>query len=227
MDDGSINSAQQRSGEDPAGLGIAAVDVLRCLEEGNARFVAGRSEHRDITLERRTQTVLDGQRPLATIIACSDSRVPPEILFDQGIGRLFVVRVAGNVCGVDQIGSIEYAVSHLATPLVIVMAHTHCGAVNAAIQGEQPPGSISAILEKIQPAVDKVRREIVCLDEAQLAEKVAEVNAWRAIDDLLQNSPIVREQVATGKVTVMAAKYDTRSGLIYWLGQQQTDNWGY
>ena len=131
-----------------AASGISADEALRLLKEGNSRYVDGKPQHPRQDRARRALTAAQGQHPLAAVLTCSDSRVPAEIIFDQGIGDLFVVRVAGNVAATDEIGSIEYAVDHLATPLVVVLGHTQCGAVDrgggrhqAAPQHRQPGGA--------------------------------------------------------------------------------------
>ena len=145
----------------PAGLmpaadqatGVTAEEAIRSLTKGNARFAEGKSTHPNADSARRTETAQSGQRPLATVLACANSRSPVEIVFDRGIGDLFVVRVAGNVCGVDEQGSIEYGVEKLGTPLVLVLGHSDCGAVSAAVSGAELHGSIKRLVGKIVPAV--------------------------------------------------------------------------
>ena len=120
----------------PAASGISADEAMRVLKEGNARYVEGKLQHPHQDRARRALTAAQGQHPLATVLTCSDSRAPAEIIFDQGIGDIFVVRVAGNVAATDEIGSIEYAVDHLAVPLVVVLGHSQCGAVTA-VRGQR------------------------------------------------------------------------------------------
>ena len=134
---------------------ISSSDTAKqLLIEGNARFISGKTLSKDLSSTRRIDLMKNGQHPFAVIVSCSDSRVPPELLLDQALGDLFVIRVAGNVITPVELGSVEYAVEHLKAPLVVVLGHEGCGAVTAAVQGGEIPGSISAITDKIKPAVD-------------------------------------------------------------------------
>ena len=142
---------------------VSSAVALHKLEDGNKRFVEGKNTFPDIGAERRGKTAKNGQQPFATVISCSDSRLPVEILFDQGIGDIFVVRVAGNVCNVDEIGSAEYGVDHLGTPVLVVLGHSKCGAVSAVVQGAELNGNLPALLHGIIPAVEKVKRAIPML----------------------------------------------------------------
>ncbi|MCY3019290.1 MAG: carbonic anhydrase, partial [Planctomycetota bacterium] len=125
-------------------------EALARLKNGNARFADGQPRNPHRNAARRDETVRQGQRPMATVIACSDSRVPVEILLDQGIGDIFAVRVAGNVCNTDEIGSAEYGVDHLGTPLLVVMGHSLCGAVTAVATNAALHGHIAALVEPIK-----------------------------------------------------------------------------
>lgn len=131
---------------------IGAAEALELLRAGNARFTAGKCEHPHQDPPRR-QALLSGQHPIAAVLSCSDSRAPVELIFDQGFGDLFVIRNAGNVVDDVVLASIEYAVEHLGVNLVLVLGHTQCGAVTAAMTGGQPEGHLGSILELIQPAV--------------------------------------------------------------------------
>jgi carbonic anhydrase len=198
--------------------GLTAADVLADLKAGNARFVAGTPE----SPRRRPEDfspLAGGQFPEAAVIACSDSRVPPEILFDQGVGDLFVVRVAGNVVGGTGPvvkGSVEYAVAVLKVPLVVLLGHSQCGAVKAAVehidQRDSLPGAINELVELIKPAVEEVR--------GKPGDKLA--NAIRAnvelgVERLKGLEPILAGPVAAGKLTVVGATYDLASGRVEWL----------
>ena len=193
-------------------------DVVSQLREGNARFVAQQASHPNVGADRRAETA-KGQHPFATVITCSDSRVPVELLFDRGIGDLFVVRVAGNVCGATQIGSVEYAVEHLGTPLIIVMGHTKCGAVTAAVDGAEAPGSISGIVDLIRPAVARARENQPDLSRDTLVAGTVRTNVWQSIENLLTKSQILREAVKSGHAEIVGAVYDVESGRVEWLGQ--------
>lgn len=126
--------------------------ALEKLKAGNARYIDAKVNSEDISQAKRTDTLVNGQKPYAIIITCSDSRVIPENIFMTGIGELFVIRIAGNVIDEHQLGSIEYAASHLGAPLIVVMGHTHCGAVHAAINHD-PEGYIKFITDKIKAAI--------------------------------------------------------------------------
>lgn len=201
-----------------AAPGISADEALRILKEGNARYAAGQPQHPHQGPERRALTVGQGQHPLAAVLSCSDSRVPPEVIFDQGIGDLFVVRVAGNVAAADETGSLEYAVDHLAAPLVVVLGHSQCGAVTAVLDDAKLPPNLAALVEPIKPAVDKARAANLGAAKEALLQAAITDNVWQAIADLLQLSPILREKVKDGQVKVVGALYDLDSGQVQWLG---------
>ncbi len=139
---------------------IAPEKAIERLEDGNVRFETDKATHPDADTRRRRETGEAGQFPFVTFLSCSDSRVPIELIFDQGVGDVFVVRVAGNVCGVHEAGSIEYGVDHLGTPLLVVLGHTQCGAVTAATTGAEVHGNIRPLVQGIGPAVAKARRNI-------------------------------------------------------------------
>ena len=129
-----------------------AEEALKKLKEGNKRFLEAKKSEGDISLDRREKTCAEGQEPYAILVTCSDSRVIPESIFSAGIGDLFVIRVAGSVMDNHQLGSIEYAVEHLGSRLIVVMGHNHCGAVNAAINGE-PENYIKFVTDEIRKAI--------------------------------------------------------------------------
>ncbi|MGB8993274.1 MAG: carbonic anhydrase [Desulfobaccales bacterium] len=201
-----------------AGSGLSADDSLRLLKEGNARYLEGKPRHPHQDRERRALTTGQGQHPLAAVLACSDSRVPVEIIFDQGIGDIFVVRVAGNVAAIDEVASVEYAVDHLDTPLVVVLGHTRCDAVSAVVDDAKLPPNIAALVEPIKPAVAKARETNPEAAEGALLAAAIKANVWQAIEDLLQQSPIIRDKVREGKIQVLGALYDLDTGQVQWLG---------
>lgn len=200
------------------GPGISSDEAVRILKEGNGRYVEGKPRHPHQDRERRALTAGQGQHPLATVLSCSDSRVPPEIIFDQGIGDLFVVRVAGNVAAMDEIGSIEYAVDHLATPLVVVLGHTQCGAVTAVVDDVKLPPNIAALVEPIRPAVAKAREDHPDAAKDVLLNAAIKDNIWQAIADMLGQSSIIRDKIRDGQVRVVGAFYETDSGQVQMLG---------
>jgi carbonic anhydrase len=198
--------------------GISAGEALRLLKEGNSRYVDGKLQHPRQDRDRRALTTAQGQHPLAAILTCSDSRVPVEIIFDQGIGDIFAVRVAGNVAAADEVGSLEYAVDKRATPLVVVLGHTHCGAISAVMDDAKLPPNIANLLEPIKPAVDKAREANPEADKDVLLKAAITANIWQAVEDMLRLSPIIREKVREGQAQVIGALYDLDSGQVQWLG---------
>jgi carbonic anhydrase len=206
--------------EPNVGASLTPQQVLDHLKEGNARYVEGKSVHPHSDSVRREITAADGQHPVVTILSCSDSRVPIELVLDQGIGDVFVIRVAGNVCNVDEAGSMEYGVDHLGSPLLIVLGHTKCGAVTAATMEAKLHGNIAPVVAGIQPAVARAHKEHPDLHGKDLVPAAIEANVWQAIDDLFEKSSIVRERVKEGKLKVVGALYDVESGKIRWLGER-------
>jgi len=198
--------------------GISADEALRLLKEGNGRYVDGKLRHPHQDRARRALTAAQGQHPLAAVLTCSDSRVPAEIIFDQGIGDLFVVRVAGNVAAMDEIGSIEYAVDHLAAPVVLVLGHSQCGAVTAVVDDAKLPPNIAALIEPIKPALEKARQANPQAAKDVLLKATITDNVWQAMEDMLRQSSILREKVKAGQAQVVGALYDLDSGQVQWLG---------
>jgi carbonic anhydrase len=199
--------------------GISVDEGLRLLKEGNARYVEGKPQHPRQDRARRALTAAQGQHPLAAVLTCADSRVPAEILFDQGIGDLFVVRVAGNVAANDEIGSLEYAVDVRAVPLVVVLGHTQCGAVGAVLDDNKLPPNIASLLAPIKPAVDKAREANPEAAKDVLLKAAITGNVWQALEDILRLSPIIRERVRDGRAQVAGALYDLDTGQVQWLGR--------
>jgi carbonic anhydrase len=196
---------------------VSADDALRMLKEGNARFVQGgcHSPRRDH--ERRILTSTEGQTPFAAVLACSDSRVPVSAIFDQGIGDIFTVRVAGNVAGDSEIGSMEYAVAHLGVPLLVIMGHSQCGAVQAAVSQGNHSVRISKLIEKIAAAVSKTVTANADITDRNLLNEIARTNVSQQIKDLLGHSEIVGDAVEAGHVLVMGAFYDICTGHVEWM----------
>lgn len=186
-------------------------NALELLLEGNQRFKSGNILNKDLSTTRRYDLLKKGQHPFAVVVSCSDSRVPPELLFDQALGDLFVVRVAGNIITPVELGSIEYAVEHLNVPLIMVLGHEQCGAVTAAVEGGVTHGSISAILEKIRPSVKEAKSE--GLTGADLVEKSADLNIRNSFKDIAASS-IIKEYIETKRVQIVGFKYDLDDGGI-------------
>jgi carbonic anhydrase len=191
---------------------IEPEEVLRSLLDGNLRFVEHRSRHPHQSAQRM-QELAQGQHPIATILSCADSRVPAELLFDVGLGDVFNVRVAGNVVNPEVIGSLEYAVALLNTPLLIVLGHERCGAVTAAVQHQSVPGSIGAFVRDIEPAI--ALASIAESDDPAVAiDKTVMANVHLQIDRLLARSALIRDRISNGSLKVVGARYDLDSGAV-------------
>ncbi len=193
-------------------------EALARLVEGNRRFATGESTFDRLDEARRCQTYIDGQAPIAAVLSCADSRVPVELLFDQGIGDLFVIRVAGNVADTDEIGTIEYGVGHLNIPLIVVIGHSKCGAVTAVVEGAKPGGSLPGLLDNIIPAVELARSENPRASRSKLVNAAIRANVFQAMVDLLTTSQDVRDAVRSGRVKLVGGMYDLHNGTIKILG---------
>lgn len=187
-----------------------AGESLKMLMDGNARFVAGKSLHPRQDLDR-VKMVASGQKPFAIIVSCSDSRVPPEIIFDQGVGDFFVVRTAGNILDGIGIGSIEYAVDHIGVPLLVVMGHKSCGAVKAAAGGGEAPGHVKDIVSAIAPAIDAAKK--TCGD-GDLVDCAVRENMSIVADGIKAKSQIISRLIGSGKLSVAQAYYDIENGKV-------------
>ena len=203
--------------------------ALTLLKEGNARFAEGRSTRPHLDHARVVQAAKEnqGNHAYATVISCSDSRVPVEAIFDAGIMDIFVVRVAGNVIDTDEAGSIEYGLAHVNTPVLVVLGHTQCGAVTAVAQAVQGHGheletNIPPLVDNIEPAVRRVATAHPELKGNDIISAAIEENVWQGIEDLFTRSPTVRGLVKSGKVKVVGALYDLGTGKVQWLGEGRT-----
>lgn len=192
----------------------SAVDpetALTQLKQGNSRFVGNTPTHPDQSAARRAE-VAQGQHPFAVILTCADSRLSPEIIFDQGLGDLFVIRNAGNLLDDVVLGSIEYALEHLHVPLVIVLGHSKCGAVSAAVAGGEAPGHLKAIVTALSPAVNMAQKK-----PGDPVENTVRIAAKLSAAALAGNEPILGEWVKAGKVKVVAARYELTTGLVEFI----------
>lgn len=197
----------------PRHAALDAREALARLVEGNRRFAAGDQAHPHQGEAHRVR-LATGQAPLAVVLCCSDSRVPPEVLFDQGLGDLFVVRVAGNVADDARIASIEYAAEHLGTQLVVVLGHERCGAVTAAVKGGQLPGHLPALMEALQPAVAAARPV-----HGDMVEGAMLANVELTAAQLRSSGPILSRLVHVGELLVVGARYDLDTGLVEFLDE--------
>lgn len=182
--------------------------AIEALLAGNRRYAAGNAVHPRQAPERRLEVAL-AQRPLAIVLGCSDSRVLPEILFDQGLGDLFVVRTAGHVVDDVALASLEYAAEHLGVPLLVVLGHTGCGAVAAALEGGELPGHLVCLVEAIRPAVERAKG-----GPGDFLDRAVKENVARVVARLKAAEPILANRVREGRLTVVGARYDLQSGLV-------------
>jgi carbonic anhydrase len=191
-----------------ASLLVSGKDVRQRLVDGNKRYADSKMICPDSTAARRAE-VAKGQRPFAAIVSCSDSRVPPEIIFDQGLGDLFVVRLAGNVVDEDALASLEYAVEHLGVRYIMVLGHERCGAVEAAVKGGEALGHIGSLVRAIQPAVNKAR-----LEPGDLIENAVCENVIMIVERLKSSKPILENLVKKGELTIEGGRYDLDDGRV-------------
>lgn len=201
-------------------LGIPPEQALKILHEGNARFVEGKRLHPHEFLTRAQETAERGQRPIATFLSCSDSRVPLEIIFDQNLGDLFSIRVIGNICRDSQLGSIEFGVKHLGTRLCVVLGHTRCGAVTAACTETAETKlaeNIRSLMLSIAPAIDRAQA-LTGKTGSDIIEVCCVENVFVQIETMLEKSEILREACSSGELMIIGALYDIESGLVTFLG---------
>jgi carbonic anhydrase len=194
-------------------------DALQMLMDGNRRFTAGETSMPRIDQLRRCETFGNGQHPFATILSCADSRVPPEIVFDQGIGDLFVVRIAGNVADTDELATMEYGAAHLGSRLIVVMGHTKCGAVTAVVEGAKVGENLTGLLDNVVPPVVQTKKQNPTLKGSPLVARAIRANVLQSMQDIITNSPDLRAMMVEEKIKVVGAVYDIHSGTIDWLGE--------
>lgn len=187
---------------------ITSDQALRELMSGNERFVTSKLTHPNQTAARRSE-VAGGQHPFAIILGCADSRLSPEIIFDQGLGDLFVIRVAGNIIDDAIVGSIEYAAEHLHTPLLVVLGHSNCGAVGATVAGGELGGHLPSLAKAIQPAVERAKSQ-----DGDLLDNAVRANAKMVAEQLNSSQPVLAKLVSAGQLKVVAARYDLGTGKV-------------
>ncbi|HTR97284.1 MAG TPA: carbonic anhydrase [Candidatus Acidoferrales bacterium] len=201
---------------------ISADQALRRLEEGNRRFAADRPSAE--TVERRVHRVglAESQEPFAVILGCSDSRVPVEIVFDQGLGDLFVIRVAGNIVAPSQIGSVEFAAEAFGTRLVVVLGHSRCGAIRATLDALLQPATthslnLRAIVDRIRPSVEGLLATELRHDRAALEREAGRANVRATVDHLRHGSAMIEHLIERGGMKVVGAEYSLETGVVEFL----------
>lgn len=201
---------------------ISATDALLELREGNRRFVAGEVDTESMANRTHQADLSGGQSPFAIVLACSDSRVPVELVFDQGFGDLFVIRVAGNVVAPSQIGSIEFAAGQFGTKLVVVLGHSNCGAVIATLkelsleQTHRSP-NLRAIVDRVRPAVEPLIDAYKDSDESALTAAAVRANVRASVEQLSRGSVILEQLIDDGKLTIVGAEYSIETGKVGFL----------
>jgi carbonic anhydrase len=198
-----------------------AEETLKRLMEGNRRFVEGVRSIEPLSSHLRMNDLAkNGQKPFVIVLTCSDSRSPVEMIFDQGVGDVFVVRVAGNVVAPSLLASIEFAAVNFGSPLILVMGHTQCGAVNATISLCQKPGekapsvNLEELVSRIRPSVEKIRARESCLSPDRLLVKCTDENVRHSMRQIVEQSPLIRELVSLGRVEIRGAVLDIGSGRV-------------
>ena len=187
------------------------LDVLHILNEGNKRFVQNNLMSRDLLSQVKTTSA--GQFPIAVVISCIDSRVPTELIFDQGIGDIFCIRIAGNVINKDILGSVEFACKIAGVKLIVVMGHTSCGAVKGACN-EVELGNLTGLLNKIKPAISIVSDREEAVDQSHFVDEVALENVQISLNTILRDSPIVNEMVKNNEVKCVKGMYSVETGEV-------------
>ena len=202
----------------PAGV-VSAADALERLREGNRRFAAGLRSMEVLATHTRRSDLLAGQRPFAIVLGCSDSRVPAEIVFDQGLGDLFVIRVAGNVVAPSQVGSVEFAATQYETRLVVVLGHSQCGAIAATLKELSQPSAtrsrnLRSIVNRIRPSVEALLATDLKNDPDALVREAVKANVRASVDHLRHGSEILEDLVAGSGVRIVGAEYSLETGLV-------------
>jgi carbonic anhydrase len=200
-------------------LGISASEGLERLREGNRRFVSGVRSLETLMSQTRRDEFVAGQEPFAVILGCSDSRVPVEIVFDQGLGDLFVIRVAGNIVAPSQIGSVEFAAERFGTQLVVVLGHTNCGAIDATLEAlqqsnERQSWNLSSIVDRIRPSVEGLLATDLRQDHAALAREAVRANVRVSANYLRHGSEVLERLIQRNGLLVVGAEYSLESGLV-------------
>ena len=198
---------------------IPALEALDRLREGNARFVADVRSHKTTASRAHRGDLADGQEPFAIILGCSDSRVPAEIVFDQGLGDLFVIRVAGNIVAPSQIGSVEFAAGKFGTRLVVVLGHSRCGAVTATLEELQRPGAnqsshLHSIVDRVRPSVEPLLATELRHDPEALIRDAVRANVRVSAGQLRHGSGLLESLIARDGLLVVGAEYSLESGVV-------------
>ena len=207
---------------------ISATEALQRLREGNARFVSSGRSAAALADPMRRAALVDSQEPFAIVLGCSDSRVPAEIVFDQGLGDLFVIRVAGNIVAPSQVGSVEFAAARFGTPLVVVLGHSRCGAIQATlddVRGKETSASrnLRSIVDRIRPIVEAMLVAQPEMDLDRLASHAVRANVRASADHLRHGSQFLERLVHQGRLLVVGAEYALETGIVDFFDHVQPD----
>ena len=195
--------------------GMTADEALKSLLDGNQRYISNQMTGQKLCDLPTRESLTKSQKPYAIILSCSDSRVPPEIIFDKGLGEIFVVRVAGNIADPVILGSIEYGAEHLGSPLIMVLGHERCGAVTAAVESKgKPEGNLGSIINNLAPAVKQAKKNSAGKPKPALVETAIDDNVAMVAAALTSKSKVLKHLVAEGKVKIVGAKYDLDDGKV-------------
>jgi carbonic anhydrase len=198
---------------------ISAQEAIARLREGNRRFVSDDPSGVTNVTQEQLAELAAGQQPFAVIVGCSDSRVPVELVFDQGMGDLFIVRVAGNIVSTSQLGSVEFAVEEFGTPVVVVLGHSNCGAVTATVEEimsptEQLSPNLSSIVEHIRPSVESLLETDLRHDREALVRQVVLDNVRASVDELRKGSEILQKRIHKDELLIVGAKFSLKTGIV-------------
>ncbi|KAA6185065.1 carbonic anhydrase [Thiohalocapsa marina] len=198
---------------------VSALDALERLREGNRRYLSEATSSSNLADQARRSALLSGQAPFAIVLGCSDSRVPAEIIFDQGLGDLFVIRVAGNIVAPSQVGSVEFAADRFATRLVVVLGHSHCGAVTATLEElrrppEQRSSHLRPIVDRIRPSVEGLLETDLATQPTALMEQAVRANIRAAASQLRHGSQILEDLILHDELLVVGAEYCLATGVV-------------
>ena len=198
---------------------ISAQEALDRLKEGNRRFIQHLRSTEVLMSQLRRGELVKGQKPFAIVLGCSDSRVPAELVFDQGLGDLFVIRVAGKIVAPSQVGSVEFAAEAFGTQLVVVMGHTFCGAIDATLQAIESPSvprspNLASIVDRIRPAVEGLVNTGLVQERERLIQEAMRANVRASVNHLRRGSAILEKMVIEGGLRVVGAEYSLESGEV-------------
>lgn len=198
---------------------ISAREALARLQEGNLRFASHVSGSDEVLGQTKRAELIQNQEPFAIILGCSDSRVPAEIVFDQGLGDLFVIRVAGNIVAPSQVGSVEFAADRFGTPLVVVVGHSQCGAILATLEAMRSPGgmkssNLRSIVDRVRPSITPLMDTEIARDEAKLVKHAVRANIRASVNHLRHGSQLLENLILRGELMVVGAEYSLETGVV-------------